>query len=53
MIKFDYSGVIELTPPTGMALMGAEGAKTTDFGDASECYFEFFLREWEVRMLIM
>ena len=36
MIKFDYSGVIELTPPTGMALTGAEGAKTTDFGDASE-----------------
>jgi Protein of unknown function (DUF3237) len=39
MIKFDYSGVIELTPPTGAALAGAEGAKTTDFGDASE-YFE-------------
>ncbi len=36
MIKFDYSGVIELTPQTGMALTGAEGAKTTDFGDARE-----------------
>jgi hypothetical protein len=33
MIKFDYSGVIELSPQTGMALTGAEGAKTTDFGD--------------------
>lgn len=40
MIKFDYSGVIELTPPTGAALAGAEGAKTTDFGDASECFVQ-------------
>jgi Protein of unknown function (DUF3237) len=34
MIKFDYSGVIELTPPTAAALTGAKEAKTTDFGDA-------------------
>jgi len=38
MIKFDYSGIIELTPPTGAVLAGVEGAKTTDFGDASKFF---------------
>jgi hypothetical protein len=41
MIKFDYSGIVEVTPPTRAALMGAEGAKTTDFGDASEYRIRF------------
>ena len=42
LIKFTYSGIIDLTPPTAAVLMGSPEAKTTDFGDAGELRFEFW-----------
>lgn len=55
MIKFDYSGVIELTPSTVRAMTRSEDAKTTDFGDASKYSLPIILPIWtvsRVRVLI-
>jgi hypothetical protein len=36
LIKFTYSGIIDLTPATAAVLLGSPDAKTTEFGDAGE-----------------